>query len=209
VNAGDDLLGRPVQEWPVERIMTPAPVCLDAGCTVGGALSFLATHRHGAAPVVDARGRLLGTVPRASLLALVHALRERLGPKGTVADLLAAPMEPAVERVQLRCSRGTTLREACMALATHHDAALLIEDGEHLVGILTLRDVARAVAFVDEPPRPDWRAGQGRGYDALPETFFPADHELMRQLMAPSSGTAPVPEPARSAPRPEASTADI
>lgn len=191
MRAEDDLLGRPVQDWPVERIMTPAPVCLDAGCTVGGALSFLAAHRHGAAPVVDAGGRLRGTVTRTSLLALVHALRERLGPEATVAQLVAAPMEPAVERVQLRCTRGTTLREACRALATRHDAALLIEDGEHLVGILTLRDVARAVAFADERHAPDWRAGQGRGYDALPEAFFPADHELMRQLMAPPRPAPP------------------
>jgi CBS domain-containing protein len=60
---------------PVSEAMTPDPVALGAGATLGEALALFADERVGAIPVVDPADRPVGIV---SYLDLLGLLRERL-----------------------------------------------------------------------------------------------------------------------------------
>lgn len=139
-----------VQTLLVEQVMTPAPVCLDEDCNLAGALAFLVREHYQAAPILDAHGKLTGIVTRASLLAWL----ERLAASGTsvcLQELLDRKLGPAIDRAPVRCHPGAKLKDASRLLVREHVPAMLVVRDERLVGIVTLRDVVRAMAYGDEP----------------------------------------------------------
>lgn len=139
-----------VQTLLVEQVMTPAPVCLDEDCNLAGALAFLVREHYQAAPILDHEGTLTGVVTRATLLAWL----ERLvcsGSNVTLRELLDRKLGPAIDRAPVRCSPGTKLKDASRLLVREHVPAMLVVRDERLVGIVTLRDVVRAMAYGDEP----------------------------------------------------------
>lgn len=139
-----------VQTLIVDQVMTPAPVCLTDDCTLAGALTFLVREHYQAAPVVDGQGQLVGIVTRASLLAWLTDLVEGQG-STTLRSLMSRKIAPAIERRPLRCTAGMNLKAASKLLVREHAPAMLVLREGRLVGIVTLRDVVRAMAYGDEP----------------------------------------------------------
>lgn len=156
-----------------ERIMTPAPASLDERCTVGGALQFLVKERHQGAPVVDSHGRWVGAITRSGLITWLLALATRDGGDGTSRSLLAASIEPAIDRSPLRCSKASTLEDVSRVLAASQAMQVLVVEEDEVVGVVSLRDIVRALAFADEPTTLMVGDGQ-RGHcfekDGLPES---------------------------------------
>jgi CBS domain-containing protein len=139
-----------VQGLRVDQVMTPAPVCLDEDCQLSGALEFLMREHYQAAPVLDRGGKLTGLLTRATLLGwLAHLAAEDIGL--TLKQLLAKNIAPAIDRAPVRCAAATPLREASRLLVRGHVPAMLVVRDERLVGIVTLRDVVRAMAYGGEP----------------------------------------------------------
>jgi CBS domain-containing protein len=163
-----------IQELRVDEVMTPAPVCLQAECTIAGAIAFLVREHYQAAPILDAAGQLVGLVTRTHLLGLLSTLLEGGHEHLTLGEVVARGIDDAIDRAPLRCSSGMRLKDASKLLVREHAPALLVVRDGRLVGILTLRDVVRAMAFGDEPVVADHLVhGQGHGHcftaDGLPE----------------------------------------
>lgn len=139
-----------VQTLLVEQVMTPAPVCLDEDCSLAGALEFLVRERYQSAPVVDRAGALVGLISRGTLLGwLAQAACDR--PRQTLEQVMGERVAPAVDRSPLTCAPTTTLREASRRLVREHAPAMLVVRGARLAGIVTLRDVVRAMGHDDGP----------------------------------------------------------
>lgn len=183
-----------VQDLRVDQAMTPAPVCLQQGCTVAGALAFLVREHYQAAPILDAGGQLAGIVTRTGLLGWLAGLAEGGDGGSTLREVLARGIDAAIDREPLRCSSGMRLKDASKLLVREHTPALLVMREGQLVGILTLRDVVRAMAFGDEPAPADHLVhGHGHGHcftaDGLPEhpcgrDEAEEDQHLLDQLLA-------------------------
>lgn len=139
-----------VQTLRVEQVMTPAPVCLEEDCNLAGALGFLVREHYQAAPVLDQAGKLVGMVARKTLLAWLAHLGQR-GAGLTLDEVLDKNIAPAIDRTPLRCAPTTKLKEASRLLVREHQPAMLVVRGERLIGIMTLRDIVRAMGYGDEP----------------------------------------------------------
>lgn len=154
------------------RIMTPAPASLDERCTVGGALQFLVKERHQGAPVVDSHGRWVGAITRTGLITWLLALATKEDGNGTSRSLMAASIEPAIDRAPLRCSPEATLEDVSRVLAASQAMQVLVVQEDDVVGVVSLRDIVRALAFADEPSTltvGDGQRGHCFGSDGLPE----------------------------------------
>ncbi len=151
-----------IQELDVEQVMTPAPACLEQTCTLAGALAFLVREHYQAAPIVGPDGQLIGVLTRASLLAWLSRLVEAGNADLALGAVLGTGIGPAIDHRPLRCSAGMRLKDASKLLVREHAPAMLVVRDGVLLGILTLRDVVRAMAFGDEPVRAD-HVGHGQG----------------------------------------------
>ncbi len=147
-----------VQDLPIECVMTPVPTCVDVQCSLSGALAFLVRERYQSAPVTDRCGRIMGLVTRNALLAwLSEAMvsSEAL----TLRELMLAGRLGLVVDPALRLPVETRLQEAARQLVeSEAPAALVTRDGE-VVGILSLLDCVRALAYGDRQ-----RPSRGRGH---------------------------------------------
>lgn len=131
---------------PVRQVMTRDPVTVRASTTV---LEFLAegpfgAYRHSAFPVLAADGTPAGLVT----VRLVNRVPLQARSATTVADVMrpladvttASPDEPVVDLIpRLEASR---------------DRRALVLDTGHLVGIVTLADVSRALTWLTASTRP-------------------------------------------------------
>lgn len=179
-----------VQELGVEQVMTPAPACLEQDCTLAGALAFLVREHYQAAPIVASDGELVGLLTRASLLAWLSRLVATGNADLTLGAVLSTGIGPALDRQPLRCSAGMRLKDASKILVRERAPAMLVVRDGRLVGILTLRDVVRAMAFGDEPVSLD-HVGHGRGGcfspNGLPERsdeLVDDDERLLERLLS-------------------------
>ena len=143
-----------VQTLLVEQVMTPAPVCLDEDCNLAGALTFLVREHYQAAPILDRDGKLVGILTRASLLAWLSHVGAT-GSNVSLRQLLERQLGPAIDRTPVRCAPDAKLKDASRLLVREHVPAMLVVRDERLVGIVTLRDVVRAMAYGDEPVTAD------------------------------------------------------
>lgn len=172
-----------IQELRVEQVMTPAPACLEDDCTIAGALTFLVSQRYQAAPVIDAAGRAVGLVTRAGLIAWLERAVATADEALTLRDLMRGPVRELVDPTPLRCSAGMRLKDASKLLVREQaPVALVVRDGS-VAGILSLRDVVRAVAYGDEAAR----TGHGHCFSptGLPESCETDEDEDARlQLLA-------------------------
>lgn len=124
----------------VHDVMSNPVISIRPHVTVETAAALLASHGFAAAPVVDAEGRLHGLVSEATLLRArdpAAEVRTCLTPRPIV---VAPDVELAVLAELMLTSRARTVP--------------VVEAGR-LVGIVTPRDVLRAIARgADAPPRP-------------------------------------------------------
>src|SRR5699024_6049266 len=135
------------QDLPAERIswiidsvkrrdlLVDHPLTLTADATVGQAASLLPKRPHGLVVVVDAQHRPLGVVSEQEILG-----RDTFAPVGHQLSeeiLTLTDSDLAAEPAQLHARSA----------ATHHDAALVLEDDGTLRGVLTATGVLRSTIY--------------------------------------------------------------
>lgn len=118
----------------VRHVMADEPKTVRADMDPYDAASLMATFDIGSVPVVDDDGRLVGIVTDRDLA--LRVLGDRRDP-GTV-----KVGEIATHRHVVTVSPDTRLSEARSLMAAHRVRRLPVVKGEHLVGILSLGDVA-------------------------------------------------------------------
>ncbi|HET7342264.1 MAG TPA: CBS domain-containing protein [Methylomirabilota bacterium] len=136
----------------VRDVMAKTPVTIDPEAPLATALAVMRerTLRH--LPVTDERGRLIGIVTdrdiRSALFA--PAIAEYLPSDGRLRSFAAS-----IERVRVRdvmtwgavtIGRDAPIAQAAAVMADARVGSLPVVDGEQLVGIVTERDVLRALA---------------------------------------------------------------
>ena len=133
-------------------IMSSPVVTVTPEMTVKYAANLLSAHGFTALPVLDADGRLIGVVTEADLLRdrFPRDARYRQGedtvaddpPAGTVGGVMTTPA--------VGMGAGTDVVDLVRVLLEDRIRSMPIVDGAHVVGIVTRRDLVRALARDDE-----------------------------------------------------------
>ena len=122
----------------VRDVMTPDPVTVASGTTVGVLLDDVVWRHHGSAfPVLDGSGHVVGLVTLRHLRALPITARA-----STMVDTVAAPADLIVRAVP--DEPLTDLLER-IAVAPDHTGRALVFEGPRLVGIISPSDINRAI----------------------------------------------------------------
>jgi Zn-dependent protease/CBS domain-containing protein len=128
----------------VSDVMSPAPLTVPAGIPVTRLLEdYVLRSRFSAFPVVDAFGRLQGLVT----LNRIKQLPPERRASSRVEDI-------ACPRNEIPHAAPTDrLVDVLPAMARNDDRRVVVLDGDHIVGILTSTDVARAIELAELRPR--------------------------------------------------------
>jgi predicted transcriptional regulator len=116
--------------------MTREVMMLHAEANLRDAIAFLANQHVSGAPVVDARGHLVGAISNSDLM--------QAESEGT--DLDATAVEEVMTRKTLTVSPDTELREAALAMEYGDVHRLFVQEHGALVGVISRSDVSRALA---------------------------------------------------------------
>jgi CBS domain-containing protein len=132
--------------------MTARVIALRPDMSVRAAAEVLESHGFTAAPVEEPSGRLVGMVTEADLL------RGRIVRDGGVRpdgpdSVVATVMNPAPRGV----GRDDDVADVVVKMLQTGVRSVPVMDGTKLVGILTRRDVLRAVARRELASAEDWR----------------------------------------------------
>jgi CBS domain-containing protein len=142
----------------LREIMTPGVVTADADDTVDSIAQLMRDHNVGSVVICDARGGPAAMVTDRDLairvLADQRATTERIGAHAST-PLVAG--EPEMD-----------LEEAAALMVQHRVRRLPVIEGEELVGIVTLDDIAVRTGNLDVAQRMTHQVIEG----ALPEFFF-------------------------------------
>jgi predicted transcriptional regulator len=120
----------------VADVMTREVMMLHAEANLRDAIAFLANQHVSGAPVVDARGHLVGAISNSDLM--------QAESEGT--DLDATAVEEVMTRKTLTVSPDTELREAALAMEYGDVHRLFVQEHGALVGVISRSDVSRALA---------------------------------------------------------------
>lgn len=101
------------------------------------AIDFLLEKRITGAPVVDARGRLLGILTDTDCLRIVAVGRDGEEPHGKVADYMSTDVKTIPSNMDIYFAAGLFLSAGCRRFP-------VVDDGR-LVGVVTSFDILRAV----------------------------------------------------------------
>ncbi|MEV7098593.1 CBS domain-containing protein [Amycolatopsis sp. NPDC051045] len=136
-------------------IMSSPVVSVTPDMTVKYAANLLSAHGFTALPVLDADGRLIGVVTEADLVRdrFPRDARYRPGddaapddspttPAGTVGGVMSTPA--------VGMGAGTDVVDLVRVLLEDRIRSMPIVDGAHVVGVVTRRDLVRALARDDE-----------------------------------------------------------
>jgi len=141
-------------------IMTKSVISVLPSVPVGKAAAMLARRGFTALPVVDEAGELIGIVTEADLIGNRFPVPERAaesvaanGPATTVGEVMTTPV--------VGVSHDTDISVVARAMLTDNRRSLPIVDGTALVGVITRRDIVRALARTDEEIAADVRAKLG------------------------------------------------
>jgi Zn-dependent protease/CBS domain-containing protein len=131
---------------PVERLMSKAPVTVSESVTVDQLVNgYMLGHHHSAFPVVSEAGRPVGLVGLEQVRRIPPERRAAFT-VGEVAEALSrvpvvAPDDTGAEVLQRMTSAGSR-------------RALVVDDQERLVGIVSHTDLVRALQLTVPPPPP-------------------------------------------------------
>ena len=121
----------------VRHVMTEGPRTLTASMSAADAAGMMATFNVGAIPVLDDQGALAGIVTDRDIVTRVVASRE---------DPTQVPLADVATSTTIEVSPDTDLAEASRLMAEHQIRRLPVTKDGELVGILSLGDVAVALA---------------------------------------------------------------
>jgi len=122
-------------------VMTSPVIVVRPGTPAREAAALLCAHGFAGVPVVDAERRLIGMATEADLV------RGRIPPEGWVVDDLADPPVDAVMTPEpVASGPDDDLADVVALMLDTGTPSVPVVDGGRLVGIVTRRDVLRAVA---------------------------------------------------------------
>ena len=130
-------------------IMTKAVVSVSPTVSVAQVAGTLAHRGFTALPVVDGDGALMGIVSEADLIQNRFSDRPAGGPDATVGDVMTTPV--------VAVDHDTDITVVARTLLADNRRCLPIVDGSTLVGIITRRDIIRALARNDNDIASDVR----------------------------------------------------
>ena len=136
-------------------IMSSPVVSVTPDMTVKYAANLLSTHGFTALPVLDDDGRLIGVVSEADLVRdrFPRDARYRNGDGSGPAEPPAAPPSGTVGGVMttpaVGMGAGTDVVDLVRVLLEDRIRSMPIVDGAHVVGVVTRRDLVRALARDD------------------------------------------------------------
>ncbi|MEE8602007.1 CBS domain-containing protein [Euzebya tangerina] len=140
-----------VEQLSVADVMTPNPFLLDASMSLRTGANLLLQQQISGAPVVDPEGHIVGVLSESDLLDKVAPIRY-----GLTQDTVKSWRNHAATTVGMACSRpahttqsSTPLRDAAKVMAAKRIRRLVVMEGGALVGILTKRDVVKALLRAD------------------------------------------------------------
>jgi CBS domain-containing protein len=116
----------------VKDVMTPKPRVVQHTETLRGIARIMREEDTGVVPVVESGDKLVGIVTDRDLV--IRALAEGQGPEATVKAFLTAELVVATPDM--------STREAERLMAEHQVRRLPVVDGDRLVGIVSLGDLA-------------------------------------------------------------------
>ncbi len=141
-------------------IMTKSVLSVLPSQPVGKAAAMLAKRGFTAMPVVNEAGELIGIVSEADLIGNRFPATEQAaeaaaaaGPATTVGEVMSTPV--------IGVSHDTDVSVVAREMLTGNRRSLPIVDGTVLVGVITRRDIVRALARTDEEIVTDIRAKLG------------------------------------------------
>jgi len=141
-------------------IMTRSVLSVQPSVPVAKAAAMLAKRGFTALPVTDDSGELIGIVTEADLIAnrfpasaQAAATTAVNGPAATVGEVMTTPV--------IGVSHDTDVSIVAREMLTEKRRSLPIVDGNVLVGVITRRDIVRALARTDEDIVTDVRAKLG------------------------------------------------
>lgn len=135
----------------VGDLLTPDPVALRPDMSLRDAASLLARLDIGGAPVVDDDGRLLGVLSDRDLIEKEATRRYGLGRSARESERRrrARVVDDACSRPARTTVPGATVHDAARAMLDHDVARLIVVDQSRVAGIITRRDVLRALLRSD------------------------------------------------------------
>lgn len=141
-------------------IMTRNVLSVEPTVPVAKAAAMLAKRGYSALPVVDRSGDLIGIVTEADLIGNRFPVSEQAaeaaaahGPAATVGEVMTTPV--------VGVSHDTDVSVVAREMLTDRRRSLPIVDGTVLVGVITRRDIVRALARTDEEIAADVRSKLG------------------------------------------------
>jgi CBS domain-containing protein len=141
-------------------IMTRSVLSVQPSAPVGKAAAILAKRGFTALPVTNDAGELIGIVTEADLIGNRYPVAARAAeagaptpPAATVGEVMTSPV--------VGMSHDTDVSIVAREMLTEQRRSLPIVDGTVLVGVITRRDIVRALARTDEEIVADVRTKLG------------------------------------------------
>jgi len=117
----------------VDRVMTKNVITVTPETTVEAAIHCLLKHQISGAPVVDAKGKLVGIISEYQLLSLIH--REDVTRQTPVGELMTTDV--------VTIDLSTPLVDVAQAFVSLRIRRLPVVEKGRLVGLVSRRDVLR------------------------------------------------------------------
>jgi CBS domain-containing protein len=176
----------------VRDVMTCDPIVLHEDVPVTTAVRVFLQHDIGGAPVIDSAGVLIGVLSESDLLPREAAPRLRSGPLARVEThrRRARTVGECCSRPAAFLSPDTTVREAARLLLDGDLSRLVVVDGDEIVGMLTRRNVLKALArTAGEVQASIERSLAAAGYDEVTVRVEPDGHATVRGQVPEGSDT--------------------
>jgi len=126
-------------KMPVSEYMTPSPVVLETTASTLQAEAKLDEHDFTAVGVVDAGGALVGVLSRTDLLKAAE------GESGETFRIPDEKISDHMSRSPVTVTADSPLDEAAKLMLKNHFHRVFVTEGDKPVGVLSTRDVMRAV----------------------------------------------------------------
>mgnify|MGYP001027955512 CR=1 FL=1 len=128
-----------IEKFPslVADIMSSPVIALDVNCSTKDAAKIMVENKIGSIVVLD-RGRAAGIVTERDMLEKVLAV----GKDPTIVELRQIMSSPLI-----KTDKDATILEAIRKMRHHNIRRLVIMEGDQLVGLVTEKDIIKAVAF--------------------------------------------------------------
>jgi Zn-dependent protease len=153
-------LGSRMASITVGQVMAPQPTILDGNLTVDDFVTRVAlTHRFSTYPLVDPYGRLTGLVTLNRVRDVPPAIRATT----RLRDIACAPSEVPIARPEEPLVELLERMHGCS-----DGRAVVVDDADRVVGVLSASDVARALQLADLRSFDPYPAPYGADLTSLP-----------------------------------------